>query len=164
MPTSLEEDDEKLILEYEKAISLSEIGYRLVLERDVDEIFVNNHNEEWIISWNGNIDISFCFDFYAVITYISDYYGKDDSGTLHHIKQALKHANNDDLKSRLSLVAQTFQTHRQIGECEAYFRILPQLHLKDSNVETVFVATGFLKNMSKFLKAIKEEEAKTSWG
>ena len=74
------------------------------------------------------------------------------------------HANNDDLKSRLSLVAQTFQTHRQIGECEAYFRILPQLHLKDSNVETVFVATGFLKNMSKFLKAIKEEEAKTSWG
>ena len=157
---SKEENDEKLIQEYEQALSVSEIGYRLLLERDVDEIFVNNYNEEWIINWDGNIDISFCFDFFAVITYISDYYGKDDSGTLHHIKEALKQAGNDNLKSKMSLVAQTFLTHRQIGECEAFFRILPHLHLKDSNTHTVFVATGFKQNRSKFLKPITKEEAK----
>ena len=29
----------------------------------------------------------------AVITYISDYYSKDDSGTLHHIKEALQNSH-----------------------------------------------------------------------
>ena len=154
------QDEDEMIKLYEDALSVSESGYRIVHKRDVDEIFVNNYNDEWIINWNGNIDISFCFDFFAVITYISDYYGKDDSGTLHHIREALKESTNDDFKAKMLLVAQTFLTHRQIGECEAYFRILPHLHLKDSNVETVFVATGFNKNRSKFLKQITEEEAK----
>ena len=105
---SKEENEEKLIEEYENALAVSDIGYRLILERDVDEIFVNNYNEEWIINWDGNIDIAFCFDFFAVITYISDYYGKDDSGTLHHIKAALKENENKDFKAKMSLVAQIF--------------------------------------------------------
>ena len=129
---SKEETDEKIIEEYEQALSVSEVGYRLILERDIDEIYVNNYNEEWIIIWDGNIDISFCFDFFAVITYISDYYGKDDSGTLHHIREALKKSGNDDFKAKMSLVAQNFLTHRQIGECEAYFRILPALNPKNN--------------------------------
>ena len=156
----LKVDDNQLIDEYEEALSVSDVGYRIILERDVDEIYVNNYNDEWIIRWDGNIDISFCFDFYAVITYISDYYGKDDSGTLHHIKEALKQTGNRNLKSKSALVAQTFLTHRQIGECEAFFRILPHLHLKYSNIEAVFVASGFKQNRSKFLMCITEKEAK----
>ena len=104
------------------------------------------------------MDIQLCLDFFAVITYISDYYGKDDSGTLQHIKEALKQAENESLKSKLSLVAHTFMTHRQIGESEAYFRILPHLHLKGSNIETLFVPTGFKQNRSRFLKKLSESD------
>ena len=34
---STEENDDKLIEEYEEALSISDVGYRLILERDVDE-------------------------------------------------------------------------------------------------------------------------------
>ena len=49
-------------------------------------------------------------------------------------------------------------THRQIGESEAYFRILLHLHLKGSNIETLFVPTGFKQNRSRFLKRLSESD------
>ena len=68
--------------DYIAAISTSNNGYKVVLRRDIDELFVNSYNIEWIRAWNGNIDLQICLDFFAVITYITDYYSKDDSGTL----------------------------------------------------------------------------------
>ena len=112
-------DDREIKDIYEEALSINVAGYTIIHERDVDELFVNNYNKEWIINWNGNMDIQLCLDFFAVITYISDYYSKDDSGTIHFIKDALRQSENDSLKSKLSIVANTFLTHRQIGECEA---------------------------------------------
>ena len=152
------DDDDIMIEEYEKALSVSTNGYRVIHKRDIDEIFVNNYNPEWIINWNANMDLQLCLDFFAVITYISDYYSKDDSGTMKHIKEALKQAENDSLKNKLSLVSHTFLTHRQIGESEAYFRILPHLHMKESNIEAVFIATGFKQNRSRFLRKLEDGE------
>ena len=96
----------------------------------------------------------------CAFTYISDYYGKDDSGTMAFINEALKKAENESLRNRLSIVANTFLTHRQIGESEAYFKILPHLEMKHSNIESLFIPTGFKANRSKFLKQITEEESK----
>ena len=89
------------------------------------------------------MDLQLCPDFYAVLTYISDYFSKDDSGTMKFILDALKDARNETLAKQLSIVAHKFLTHRQIEEVEAYYRLLPHLHMKESNIETVFVATGF---------------------
>jgi len=101
-----------------------------------------------------------CLDYFGLITYISDYFTKDDTGTLQFIKDALKIAVNECLKKRLSIVIDTFLTHRQIGESEGFFRILPHLELKYSNIESIFMPTGFKSNRSKFLKQITEDEAK----
>ena len=141
--------DEEILTSYEKALGISLQGYGVIHKRDVDEININNYNPEWIHSWNGNMDIQLCLDFYAIITYISDYYAKDYSGTMEHIKEALQKAENDGLRNRLSIVANQFLTHRQIGESEAYYRLLPHLHLKESNVETVSIQTGFKQNRSR---------------
>ena len=144
---------------YQEALSVSSCGYKIIHKRDIDEVFVNNYNPEWILNWNANMDIQLCLDYYAGLTYISDYYSKDDTGTTSFIREALKQAENDSLRSKLSLVAHTFLTHRQIGESEAFYKILPQLNMKSSNIETVFVPTGFKKNRSKFLKKLTEKEA-----
>ena len=144
---------------YEEALSVSTSGYKMIHKRDIDEIFVNNYNPEWITNWNANMDLQLCLDYYAVISYISDYYSKDDSGTMSHIKDALKQAGNETLQTKLSLVIHQFLTHRQIGESEAFYRIMPHLHMKWSNIETIFVPTGFKKNRSKFLKKLTDEEA-----
>ena len=42
----------------------------------------------------------------------------------------------------MKTVASLFLSHRQIGESEAIFKLLPNLHLKHSTVAVVWVATG----------------------
>ena len=40
--------------DYIKALSVNRMGYKIVLERDVDEIYVNNYNVEWMSNWDAN--------------------------------------------------------------------------------------------------------------
>ena len=96
------------------------------------------------------MDLQIYLDLFAIITYISDYYSKDDLGTTCHIMQALKSGENESLKQKMNIVINTFLTHRQIGESEAFFKILPHLHMKESNIEAIFVPNGFERTRSKF--------------
>ena len=50
----------------------------------------------------------------------------------------------------------TYISERQIGEAEAFFKILPDFKLKDSNVTTVLVPVNKKENRSKFLKIDKD--------
>ena len=62
---------------YERAvIDQSRKGSEVLLQRDIDEIFINNYNAEWIVAWDANIDISPVYDYYGTITYITDYFTK----------------------------------------------------------------------------------------
>ena len=63
-------------------------GISVILARDIDELFINNYNPEWLRAWNANLDIQVCFDFFAVITYITEYITKDESGTSAFLKMA----------------------------------------------------------------------------
>lgn len=98
------------------------------------------------------MDIQPCLDFFGVITYITDYYMKDDSGTLKFTKEVLEESANAPLKDKLCIVKNTFLTHRQIGESEAYYKLFQHLHNSHSNISAVFIPTGFKKNRSRFLK------------
>ena len=65
---------------YEQAvIEQPRKGSEVLLQRDIDEIFVNNYNAEWIVDWNANIDLSPVYDYYGTITYITDYFTKVSS-------------------------------------------------------------------------------------
>ena len=63
---------------YEEALAVSRGGFGIVYKRDISETYVNTYNKEWLTAWDANMDLQLCFDFYAIITYISDYYTKDD--------------------------------------------------------------------------------------
>ena len=75
--------------DYIKALSASQTGYSVVLQRDLDEVYINPYNVEWLRAWDGNMDIQVVLDYFAVITYVTDYYSKDDTGTMEIIKAAL---------------------------------------------------------------------------
>ena len=75
-------------------------GVSMVLQRDIDELYINNYNPEWLRAWNANMDIQVCFDFFAVITYITEYFTKDESGTSGFLKLAAKKYQTWDIKIR----------------------------------------------------------------
>ena len=93
-------------------------------------MYINSYNPEWLRAWNGNIDIQVCLDYFAVITYITEYYSKDETKTMEVLKQVMKENPDDDTKEKMKKVATTFLSHRQIGEADALYKLLPDLLLK----------------------------------
>ena len=72
--------------------------------------------------------------------------------------EMVKNSECETLQQKMILVMNTFITARQMGECEAYFKIVPELHLKDSNVTTVFVPSSRKELRSKFMIKVDDKE------
>ena len=142
---------------YEDALTFSTPGYSVVLERDLDEIFVNSYNPEWARAWNGNLDLQVCLDYFAVITYITEYFSKDDTGMMTKLLDMLKNSDCETLKDRMKLVMNTFISARQMGECEAFYKVMPNFRLKDSNVKTIIVPVGKKEERSKFMIKVDDD-------
>jgi hypothetical protein len=86
--------------DYIEALSYSRAGYSVHLKRDLDEIYINSYNPEWIRAWDGNIDIQPCFDYFGVITYVTDYFMKDDTGTMEILKEVVERSQMTAQKKR----------------------------------------------------------------
>ena len=142
--------------EYYEALGVSQTGISIILKREVNEVYINNYNPEWLKAWDGNMDLSVCLDFFAIVTYITDYYTKTETSMMKEITAAAKacKARGDDMKATLRSLTNTFLKHREMGEMECYYRIIPGLHLSESNLKCVFVATGFPQNRSTIIRPV----------
>ena len=126
-------------------------GVNVILARDIDELNVNNYNPECLLAWNGNIDWSPVFDFFAVTTYVTEYFTKDESGTSKFLLEASKQINVLPIKDKKRCIKNVFLTHRQMGLFEAFVKILPEMKLKDSNISTIFIPLGKKGEVSRYL-------------
>ena len=144
--------------DYIIALSYSRVGYSYHQKRDIDEIYINSYDAEWIQAWDGNIDKQPCFDFFAVITYVTEYYSKDDTGTMEVLRQVIENNPDDTTKEKMKKVASTFLSHRQIGEAEAFYKLLPDLLLKNSNVSCQWLFIGRKEEKMKRMKRAGEDE------
>ena len=109
-------------------------------------------------AWDANMDLQVCMDQFAVVTYITDYYTKDESGMLQHLKDAKKEFKGGDRIEMARYMAYKFLTHRQMGEAEVFYRMLPHLHLSESNIKCKFQAGGFPWDRTKLLRPIDEDK------
>ena len=147
---------------YYEALGVSKKGKIIILKRTVQEMWVNNYNPEWLLAWDGNMDIQLCLDFFAICTYITDYYTKDETGTLSHLIKAVKECHGKGQKETMRALANEFSSHRQVGESEAYYKLFPEMHLTESSVKTVFVAGGFPEKRNVFLRKVNENKDKVA--
>ena len=143
---------------YYTALSTSISGTTVVLKRKPKDIFVNNFNPEWIKAWDGNMDLQACMDHFAVMTYITDYYTKDESGMMQHLKDAKKEFRGKDRKELARYMAHKFLTHRQMGEAELMYRMLPSLYLSESNIACKFLAGGFPWDRTQMFRPVDKDK------
>ena len=71
-----EDKDSQLLRKYHDLLSHSMKGFAAVLRRDIDEVWTNSFNHEWLEIWDSNLDVQIALDMYAIVTYITDYYLK----------------------------------------------------------------------------------------
>ena len=130
------------IEDYEKNLAITERDYEVILQRDINEMMVNNYNPVWMRTLNCNHDIKLIPDTFGVVTYVTDYYAKDESGLEGVLTAAVKACESDDIKEKMKKVANTFLTHRTMGECEAVYKLIPSMNMSKSNIGTLFLNTG----------------------
>ena len=144
---------------YHYCLSFCEYGTKIILRRRIDEVFVNNYNPHWMEAWQGNMDLQLCLDYFSIITYMTDYVTKPETKTTEVLKNVHKEKKKDgcSTKELMNTLIHTYLTHREMGECESYYKLDPTLKFKDSSRKTVFIGTGFPENRSKFLRKIKND-------
>ena len=142
---------------YYEALIVSERGKTVILKRSLKEIYVNNYNPTFLKAWDANLDVQFCLDTYAVVTYISDYFTKGDAGMTEVLLQALNEAKNCNDFERLNLLKRRYFRAREVSVCEAAYKLVPGLKMKSSNVKAKFLPTGFPEKRKMFLKHIQED-------
>ena len=152
--------------DYVMAIKRSKrYGSTVLLQRDLDEVYVNNYNKEWITNWNANLDIQLVPDMFGVVTYVTDYWLKPDKGMTEKLEKSAKDLRSEpEMRKRCQQLANIFLTHRQMGESEAYYKILPHLTLKYSNIATIFVPTDIKEKRSKFLMKLDKDDPNSKNG
>ena len=99
-----------------------------------------------------------CYDYSTVITYVADYLTKNDSGVTAILREVMKRTEKDETKEIINMLKNTFLTHRQMGQAEAYYKLIPSLHMKYSSVKTVFIPTDKKELRSRFLQKVEENE------
>ena len=150
---------------YEAALAYSPSGFSVVMARDIDELYTNSYNPEIARAWNGNTDFQICLDFYAIITYITEYYTKDDTGVVKILIDTLKASESkdqkakekSDLQDKMKLLMNTWIKNRQMGEAEAVYRLTKEFHFRESDAACVFVQTCLRKDRSKMLKNVTDK-------
>ena len=90
-------------------------------------------------------------------TLFSDYFMKSDEKIMKILLDAVKEIGHKNLKDKLKIMRDVFLTHRSMGECELYYRLIPSMHLTDSNIGTVFIHTGLKK--SRFLRKCEDGDS-----
>ena len=151
------EEAEVSLTEYESALAISPRGLEVVMQRDINEMMVNNYNPLWMKALNANHDIKLCPDVFGVVTYVTDYYSKDESGLQTVLTAAVKMCDSNDIKVKMRNVANTFLTHRSMGECEAVYKLVPNMNMSRSNIGTVWLTTGRTQGRNKRMRQKKQE-------
>ena len=64
------------------------------------------------------------------------------------------------MKEKMKNVANTFLTHRTMGESEAVYKLIPSMNMSKSNIGTLFLNTGKSATRSKRMRLHKTEENK----
>ncbi len=87
----------------------------------------------------GNTDVQIALDFFAVITYISEYLTKDDTASMKNFAQSSKSSNSLSLKSKMELMMNTWLTHRQMDEAEIVYKLFKDFHFRESSSLCIFL-------------------------
>ena len=112
-------------IEYEEYHSYLEMNIKsvqVVLQRDISEIYINNFNPEWLEIWDANHDLAPVKDFFGVITYVTEYAFKPESYEL-AIRKDLEACKDEDVQTKMKVIAASFQDNRQMGEAEACYQV-----------------------------------------
>ncbi|XP_058478094.1 uncharacterized protein LOC131449268 [Solea solea] len=129
---------------FEDAYCRTTRGTKVVLKRQVKEVWVNQYSKQLLKCWNANLDIQFVVDAYACVVYIISYISKAEKEMGLLLANAQKEAAKDgnvSAKEALKKLGGVYLHNRDVCAQEAVYR-LTNMHLKECSRKVMFVPTG----------------------
>ena len=123
---------------YMNAIKTKKIGTKVVMKRDVADIWTNNYNGDVLKAWRGNMDLQFVTDAFACVMYIVSYACKGEQSMGDLLKGVVKETADVQLRDQMKKVAATFLNHQEVSAQEAAYRLL-SLYLKKTSRKVIYV-------------------------
>ena len=132
------------------------------LERQPNELRINNYNPACLEAWRANMDIQFVLDVYACAMYIVSYISKAQKGMHELLRKACEEARkgNFGIKQQVRDIGNKFLNNVEISAQEAVY-ILLQLPMRKSSRQVIFVNTsppGERVHLLKHIDGIRELE------
>ena len=122
-------------------------------KRKPSEVNIGPYNTVILKLLKANMNIQFVTGVYAMLMYLTSYLCKPEHTMSELMKKASKEAYGKDIKGKMHSIGNVFLTKREVSTHEAIKRVL-SLPLRHSNIDVVYVATGFKKNRTRMLKTL----------
>ena len=124
------------------------------LQRNMNELRINAHNETVLYLWKANMDLQYILDPYACVVYVVSYIGKAQRGMSKLLKDALLHykAGDSTIKERLRGIANKFQNCSEVSAQEVSYHLL-SLPLSKCSRANVYINTGPADKRVRILKS-----------
>ena len=124
------------------------------LQRNMNELRINAHNETVLYLWKANMDLQYILDPYACVVYVVSYIGKAQRGMSKLLKDALLHykAGDTTIKERLRGIANKFQNCSEVSAQEVSYHLL-SLPLSKCSRANVYINTGPADKRVRILKS-----------
>ncbi|XP_078320120.1 uncharacterized protein LOC144621199 [Crassostrea virginica] len=129
--------------EYEEAHKRLAKKRSIVLQRNPDELWINQYNPCLLKCWDANMDIQFVLDPFSCIVYIVSYISKSEREMGMLLKQTKIEAEegNASARSTLKKIGSAYLNHREVGAQEAVYRVC-NLKMKECSRKVVFIPVG----------------------
>ena len=101
--------------DYTAALKVTSRGSVLVLERSPSEIHTSYYNAHLLRAWGTNIDVQYCLDPYACITYMTAYITKDEYQLSQILQAVSKECADLNWKQSMKNCDKTFLNAREIS-------------------------------------------------
>ena len=129
--------------EFEKCLATLAQKRTPYLKRRVKDQWINNYNPHLIRCWNGNMDIQYVLDPYAVAMYIVSYITKSEREMGDLLKNAQREASegNTDAIQQLRKLGSVYLQNREISVMGAIYLIC-SMPLRNSTRNVIFLQTS----------------------
>ena len=129
--------------EFEKCLATIAQRQTPYLKRRVKDQWINNYNPHLIRCWNGNMDIQYVLDPYAVAMYIVSYITKSEREMGDLLKNAQREASegNVDAIQQLRKLGSVYLQNREISVMGAIYLIC-SMPLRNSTRNVIFLQTS----------------------
>ena len=101
---------------YTDALNISQKGPNVILKRNVQDVFINACNLDFLYLWGGNIDLQYVVNEIAAVMYVCSNMTKEEKAMGETLKMVAKKCCNDDICTQMNKIKKEFLGIKSTGD------------------------------------------------